>query len=351
MSEQSPIRKPAEWEPHAACWTAWPSHANLWRNEIARAQRASVELCAVLADVDPASGQSRGERIDLLVPDEAAESEARRALEGVPAKLHRIPFGDIWVRDTGPSFVVDDRELLALCFGFNCWGGKYLFEHDPAVSDRIAAAANVPARRYEWVLEGGAFEVDGEGTALATRQCLLNPNRGAGLDETAVETRLREALGIERVVWLDQGLHGDHTDGHVDMVARFVAPGVVVCAEPHSTGDPSHAALSAAHDVLRRSRDARGRSLEVIPLPSPGVVRDQSGAGMPASYANFYIGNSAVAVPVYGVPRDEPALALLAGLFPDRQVVGIDARAILTGGGAIHCITQQQPLKPRAEQT
>lgn len=343
------FRKPAEWEPHDACWTAWPSDEGLWKQEIGPARRALVALCEAVADVDPESERARGERVEILVPDDRAETEARRELEGAPARLHRIPFGDIWIRDTGPAFVTSGHELRAACFGFNGWGGKYLFEHDPEVGERIAATAEVPALRYPWVLEGGAVEVDGEGTAITTRQCLLNPNRGAGLDQAVVEARLREALGVERIIWLDRGLAGDHTDGHVDMVARFVAPGVVVCAEPHSSRDPSHAALAEAREALRGALDASGRRLEVVPLPSPGPVRDRDGNLMPASYANFYIGNSTIAVPTYASRQDAAALAVIAQLFPGRRAVGIDARAILTGGGAFHCITQQQPRHPEAE--
>lgn len=308
-----------------------------------------MRLCETVADVDSIAKEPRGERLDVLVIDDEGESAARGALTGLPVRFHRIPFGDIWVRDTGPAFIVSAGELGAACFGFNGWGGKYLFAHDPEVAARIAEAASATDFHFPWVFESGAIDVDGEGTALATRQCLLNPNRGANLDEETVERRLRDALGIDKVVWLDAGLPGDHTDGHVDMVARFTAPGTVLCMEPGDSTDPSRQALRSALESLTRSRDARGRALEVVRVPSPGRVEDARGAPMPASYANFYIANTTVVVPGYGSPRDRDAVSALEALFPDRRIVAIEARAVLAGGGAFHCITREQPRHPGAE--
>ncbi len=340
---------PAEWEPHQACWLAWPTHRELWGDQLEATQRAFVELVRAIADIDPKTGVARGERLEILTLDELSANAARRALAGLPAQLHQIPYGDIWVRDTGPIFLCTDTTVAAACFDFNGWGNKYLLDHDPEVAGRIASSAGVSARDYPWILEGGAIDVDGQGTALATRQCLLNPNRGPGLDEAVVEERLGTALAIERVVWLDQGLANDHTDGHVDMVARFVAPGVVVCMDSDDPADPSHAAIGAALAALGRADDASGRRLEVISLPAPGPIRAEGGDQLPASYSNFYIANTTVAVPTYGLDSDATALATLAQLFPTRRVVGIDARALLTGGGALHCITQPQPVPARGQ--
>jgi agmatine deiminase len=197
------------------------------------------------------------------------------------------------------------------------------------------------------VLEGGSVEVDGEGTLLTTRQCLLNPNRNPSLDEKAIETRLREALGVTKVLWLTEGLRNDHTDGHVDTIARFVGPGVLVCMEPADDDDPNAKVLLAIAAELESMTDARGGPLRVVRIPSPGLVPGEDGEPMPASYVNFYIANHAVVVPTYGSPHDDAAVAAIGRLFPSRRTVGIDARAILSGGGAFHCITQQVPSGAR----
>jgi agmatine deiminase len=214
---------------------------------------------------------------------------------------------------------------------------------DDRVAERVVRAAEVPRVTYDWVLEGGSVEVDGEGTVLTTRQCLLHTNRNPSMDAARVEASLREALGVDKVLWLNEGLLNDHTDGHVDTIARFVAPGVVVCMEPGKGDDPNEKALRGVAGELEAMTDARGRRLEVVRIPSPGRVEGEDGELMPASYVNFYIGNRAVVVPTYGVQADDAALRAVARLFPTRGTVGIDARAILSGGGAFHCITQQQP--------
>ncbi len=343
-SSAAPYRQPAEWTPHQACWLAWPAHPDLWQDDLAGARDAFVALCRAILDPEP-TGAPRGERLEILTLDPPAAADAARALRDLPARFHAIPYGDIWLRDTAPVFTVG-ADLAATCFGFNGWGEKYLFPPDLEVAERVAAAAGLPRRRFPWVFEGGAIDVDGEGSALATRQCLLNPNRGPAVDPTTVERRLLEALGIERVIWLERGLAHDHTDGHVDMVARFVAPGVVTCMATERAGDPSRDALAGAVAALEQARDARGRRLEVIPLPSPGPGTSRDGEPLAQSYANFYIANTTVVVPTYALADDDRALDTLTGLFPDRRIVAVDARAIITGGGGFHCITQQQPRNP-----
>jgi agmatine deiminase len=264
------------------------------------------------------------------------------ALPGTRVRFHRIPFGDIWTRDTGPIFVDDGTgQLSAVCFRWNGWGGKYLFEHDPEVAAAIARAAGAPARSVDWVLEGGGIEVDGAGSALTTRQCLLGASRNGG-DERAAEQILTRELGLDRVIWLDRGLLNDHTDGHIDTLARFVRPGVVVCMAP-AADDPNRQVLDEIRTALRAATDACGRSFDVVDIPSPGRIDDAGGAPLPASYLNFYIANGAVVIPIYGSPADGAAVDALAGMFPGRPAVGLEARAILTGGGAFHCITKQQP--------
>ncbi len=336
--------QPAEWSPHDACWLAWPSHRDLWGADLAEARRAFVELCLTIADPDPVSGTSGGEHLEILVLDEHGELEAREALEGLSGlTLHRCPFGDIWLRDTGPIFVEDaSGRIAAARFRFNGWGGKYILEGDEALGGRVADMAGVPSRQYELIAEGGALEVDGEGTCLTTRQCLLNENRNPGFDEEQVEVVLREALGVSKVVWLDEGLANDHTDGHIDNLARFVAPGKVACAVP-SIGDPNRGVLEANRRRLEQAVDASGRRLEIVELPSPGAVLDSEGRPLPASYLNYYVANGTVAVPVFGKATDQHALKALSACFSNRRVVGIESKALLGGGGSLHCITQHQP--------
>jgi agmatine deiminase len=329
------VAQPAEWDAHDACWVAWPSAADLWLENLAPAREAWVAMARAIAE---------GERLDVLVPDAKEERAARAALGAVEARFHHVPFGDIWLRDTAPIFVRDAAgRVSAARFGFNGWGGKYVFDHDDKVAARVAALAGLPATSAPWILEGGSIDVDGEGTCLTTRQCLLNPNRNPGMDARAIEAGLGAMLGITKTIWLGDGLMNDHTDGHVDNVARFVAPGVVVCMQALSTDDPNHAALEALAGELAAATDARGRKLEVVRIPSPGRVVDEDGRVVPASFANFYIGNRAVVVPTYGTRWDDEVVARIGSLFPGRRAVGVHARAILSGGGAFHCITQQQP--------
>lgn len=333
-------RMPAEWDPHAACWLAWPSAADLWLENLEPARAAFVALARGIADPDP-RGTPR-EALEVLVPDAGEEAAARAAL-GVEARFHRVPAGDIWLRDTAPIFVVDAKgDVVPVRFAFNGWGGKYVLPHDDMVATRIAEISGRRTFAFPWVLEGGSVEVDGEGTCLTTRQCLLNPNRNPGMNEAEVEAGLREALGVEKILWLDEGLANDHTDGHIDTLARFVAPGVVACMEPRGD-DPNKKALEAIARALASFEDARGRKLAVRKIPSPGRVLDERGALMPASYANFYVANTTVIVPVYGAANDDAAVAAVAALFPGRRTFGVPAKAILAGGGAFHCITQQEP--------
>jgi agmatine deiminase len=341
---------PAEWEPHRATWLAWPSHADLWLEDLAPARQEFAALCRGL--VAPAGASCPAapfqEKLEILVLDEAAGREAAGALAGLPTAFHRETFGDIWLRDTGPTFARSaEGDLLSVRFRFNGWGGKYDLEGDLEVAARIAGLAGAGMLEVDLTLEGGGIEVDGEGTCLTTRQCVLNANRNPGLTETRAETLLGEALGAERVLWLERGLANDHTDGHVDTLARFIAPGVVACMEARESSDPNRDVLAEILAALRRATDARGRRLEVVAVPSPGAVLGRDGRPMPASYLNFYISNTAVLVPTYRCAYDDDAVAILSQCFPGRTTIGSPARAILSGGGAFHCITQQEPLLRR----
>jgi agmatine deiminase len=344
---------PAEWTPHACTWLAWPSHGDLWREHLEPARAAFARLVAAIA------GGGDGETACILVPDAEQEALARAALPRRGVVLHRVPFGDIWLRDTAPLFLVRtagaaaappqagvagaDGEVASVRFGFNGWGGKYVLAHDDAVAERVAALAGGRSFANPFVLEGGAVDVDGDGSALTTRQCMLNPNRNGPVDAPVVEAEIRESLGVERVLWLGEGLKNDHTDGHVDTIVRFVRPGVVVLMEPRDSDDPNREVLLSLAREAQALVDARGRRVEIVTVPSPGRVLDEEGRVMPASYVNFYVSNAAVVVPTYGSPWDDEAVERIGGLFPGRRALGVDARAVLSGGGAFHCITQQQP--------
>lgn len=320
-------RQPAEWAPHAACWTAFPSHAELWEDDLAPAQ---AEVAAMVRAI------AAHERVELLVANEAAEAAARAALGGADVGYHRVGFGDIWLRDTGPLFLASPVGAAAAAFRFNGWGGKYELEGDSEVAGYIAGAAGVPVARHDWVLEGGAIDVDGTGRAVTTEACLLNPNRNPGMNLSEVESHLRRDLGLDEVLWLGEGLANDHTDGHVDNLARFVAPGVIALPAAAGRDDPNRLAFEDAAD---RVRDA---GLDFVTIPSVGLVL-VDGEPAPASHMNFYIGNGVVVVPTYGTETADAAVAAIAALFRGRKVVGLPANHILSGGGSFHCITQQQP--------
>ena len=340
------FRQPAEWAPHDAVWTAWPHDPSEWAEGLDAPRAQLAAMSRAIVDLDDA-GRPRGERVELLVRSADDEAGARAALGAAAAgvRFHRMAYGDTWLRDTGPIFVTRPGEVAAARFRFDGWGGKYVMAGDAEVAARVAALSAAPTAAFDFVLEGGAIEVDGEGTLITTRQCLLDGGRNPGLDAAALEARLAWALGAERVIWLDRGLANDHTDGHVDTLARFVAPGVVCCMTP-APGDPNAAALDAIHTGLAAATDTAGRRLEVVTVPSPGAVTDAAGAVLPASYMNFYVGNTVVVVPTYDAAADDAAVAAIAALFPGRQAVGLPGKAVVVGGGGFHCCTQQQPRRP-----
>lgn len=326
---------PAEWSPHRAMWLGYPSHGELWEEDLEPAREEVAALAAALAGPG-------AERVRLMVNGNEAEASARARLgDTAGIEIVRGQFGDIWLRDTGPIFSGDGR---ALGFEFNGWGGKYQLEWDDTVGAQIAAAAGVPLVSNGFVLEGGALDHDGHGTVLTTAQCLTNPNRNPGWDKAAAEVALTDALGARKVLWLGDGLRRDHTDGHVDNLARFVAPGVVACPIAWGKRDPNADLYDETAGLLRAMTDSRGQKLQVMRIPSPGWTVDAEGEMVPASHMNFIVANQAVIMPTYD---DEKAAAFaldaLASLFPERKVIGLPSKAILTGGGSFHCITQQEP--------
>jgi agmatine deiminase len=336
-----PVYIPHEAAPHAAIWTAFPSHEHLWQDDLPRAQAQAAQMVQALAGLSRVRGDL-SERVFVLVDGEAARTAASAWLADC-ATIVDARFGDIWLRDTGPIFARRGGRQTALRPRFNGWGGKYDLPGDEGVSAFVAGLSKTPVRDVDLTIEGGALEFDGEGTVLTTRECLLNPNRNPGLSEGEAERRLRMAFGVRTVLWLDRGLLNDHTDGHIDNVARFVAPGLVVCQSPAGPDDPHRERLEEARAQLEAMTDAKGRRLKIVALPAPGFVPDADGDPAPASHMNYVIGNESVVVPVYGTPTQDAATAKLAELFPGRRVSCVAANALLTGGGSFHCITQHQP--------
>lgn len=316
-----------EWAPHQAVWIGFPSDPELW---LADLKPAEAEVAAFAAAVH---ADGRGEEVRLVAAHEDAAGAARKLAPFATVIVE--PFGDIWLRDTGPIVCGTGSERRAVGFGFNGWGGKYDLPGDESIGERLAASAGLPFRKSHWMLEGGAIDHDGAGTVITTDQCLLNPNRNS-LSRDEVEQRLREDLGFSRVLWLGSGLMNDHTDGHVDNLARFVAPGRVALPTP-AQDDPNRAAYE---DAARRIADA---GLDVAIIPSPGRIESDEGDIIPASYMNFYIGNAAVVVPQYGAANDAAAVQAIQALFPGRVAIGLRADHVLTGGGSFHCISQQVP--------
>jgi agmatine deiminase len=339
-------RLPAEWEPHAATWIAWPHRRATFLGPFAPIPRAYARIVRTLARHEPVCVIGSGSVLD----------EASRMVGSAPGvTLVDIPTNDSWIRDTGPVFLLPrDRDagraptgaaggIAAVAWEWNAWGGKYPpWDDDARVAGTIAARLGLRTFSPGIVLEGGAIETDGDGTLLANERCVVDPRRNPGLDRDGTERILRDFLAVERVLWVGGDLSGDDTDGHIDQLARFVAPGRVVAARQPDPLDPNHAALAANLDLLRGHVDARGRRLEVIPIDIPPRYAF-AGTQLPASHLNFYVGNGFVGVPVFGARTDDAALATLAACFPGRRIEPVDCTAIVRGRGGLHCITRDEP--------
>ena len=336
---------PAEWEPHAATWLSWPHNPATWPGKVEAIPPIWVEIVRALVP---------GEDVHLLVANETVEAEARAILGaaellGPRLHLHRVRSNDgAWMRDVGPTFVtrsVNGRsEMAAVDWTYNAWGGKYgPWDDDDRVARQVAEIAGVQSFAPGIVLEGGSIEVNGEGTLLTTESCLLNPNRNPKLGRADIEKVLRNYLGVRRILWLGDGIAGDDTDGHIDDLTRFVDARTVVTVLSEDPRDPNHEPLMANYRRLQEMVDQDGEPLRVLTLPMPEAViyEDQQ---LPASYANFYIGNAAVLLPTFAQPSDAVALDTLGKLFPARRIVGIHAVDLVWGLGTFHCVTQQQPL-------
>lgn len=319
---------PPEWHAQELLWIGFPHLAEEWSGVIERAQEQIAAFASAVADT--------GQQVRLIVRDAANAARAAALVSGKVVLEQRV-YGDVWLRDTGPLVVGEGEARAARLFGFNGWGEKYLMPGDREIGADLAASAGLPATRADWVLEGGALDGDGTGLVVTTEQCLLNPNRNPHLSRADLEMRLARDLGFDRVLWLGDGLINDHTDGHVDNLARFVAPNLLAVPRAARANDPN-AAIYA--DALER---ARTFGVDVVEVPSPGRI-EWDGMVQPASYMNFVITTRAVIVPVFGSVHDADGVAAIAALFPGRETIGLMADAVLKGGGGFHCSSQQLPV-------
>lgn len=330
-------RMPAEWQPHAATWLSWPRPEGIsFPDRYAETLPTLGEMVRTLAPY---------ERVDINVRDEEVEAVARQAIGDTGNVFyHYIPSYEHWCRDHGPIFVKHGHELAIVDWDYNAWGSKYPpYDDDDAVPRRVAELLGLPVFSPGIVMEGGALDVNGEGTLLTTESCLLNPNRNPHLNQQQIEQHLRDYLGVTNILWLGDGIDGDDTDGHVDDLARFVNPTTVVTVVEQDPQDDNYWSLQENRKRLRAMRDQDGNPLQVVELPMPGVI-EYDGQRLPASYANFYVANGAVLLPTYRNQKtDAAAMETLQKLFEDRRVVGIDSTNLIWGLGSFHCLTQQQP--------
>ncbi len=327
------FRLPPEGGPHARCWMAWPCRRALWGDGLGAAADAYAAVAQAIARFEP---------VTMIAPPSLVEEARARC--GPTVTVEPLPLDDSWMRDIGPTFLRNEAGTVAgVSWRFNAWGGKYpTYAEDAALAGRLLDRLYVERYDAPFVLEGGAFHGDGEGTLIVTESVLLNPNRGGPRSRSEMEVILSDWLGIDKVIWLPAGLAGDETDGHVDNVACFTAPGAVLALVAPSSDDPNYAILQRNLAVLASETDAKGRPLRVTTIEQP-TLRDEAGGPMSASYINFYVANRGVVMPEFSIDQDAAAAATVQAAFADRTVIRIDARPIVRGGGGIHCITQQQP--------
>jgi agmatine deiminase len=335
---------PAEWHRHAATWLSWPKDPETWPDRVPQAQQIFLQMMEALAP---------NEIVNLLVNDAATEKLVRErclfpGAENI--RFHQIETVDSWIRDYGPNFLVNNKgELAYNDWIFNAWGNKYEeLKKDNSIPSRLEKILNVPRFEPGIVMEGGSIDVNGDGCLLTTEQCLLNANRNPSLSRGKIEEHLKDFLGVQKVLWLGEGIIGDDTDGHIDDIARFVKSNVIVCALEDDPEDANYELLHDNIERLKKMTDANGRPFEIVTLPMPGAVGGSSTDTrnldrLPASYANFYIANNVVLAPIFGHANDQRAIDTLQRVFPDRRVAGINCEPLVWGMGTIHCVSQQQP--------
>jgi len=330
---------PAEWEPHEATWLSWPTNEITWPKHVPQVQEIFLQMITFLTS---------GEKVCLLVDDKQTQDKVSEKLlsRGVDIKqvhFFQQPTVDSWIRDYGPIFLTSSTQLAYTKWIFNAWGGKYDdLAEDNNVFDNVSAQLAYEKFSVDFVLEGGSIDVNGCGTLLTTEQCLLNTNRNNQLSQKQKEKILSDYLGVTNFIWLEEGIVGDDTDGHIDDIARFVNSKTVVCALEEDPKDENYDLLQKNMNRLKSASDQDGNKLNIVTLPMPAKVMGPEGR-LPASYANFYIGNKEVLVPLFEDRNDKMAISTLEGLFPDKQVRGIQCKSLVLGLGAIHCVTQQQP--------
>jgi len=332
---------PPEWAPQAAVMLTWPRQDGDFARHFAAVERNFIAIAVAIG---------RFQNLHVNVAEGADALQARLIAAGVPRErliVHEVPNDDVWARDHGPITVVRDGRLVHLDFTFNGWGNKFSAERDNALTRKLDqyGAWSAPVDTIDFVLEGGALEVDGHGTLLTTERCLLAPTRNPHLSKVQIEDLLKAQLGLDRVLWLSHGdLIGDDTDGHIDTIARYCDPSTIVYQGCDDHSDAHFDDLAAMADELRALRDWQGQPYRLVALPLPTAIHDpDDGRRLPAGYANFLILNGAVLVPVYGQPLDAVALDLIRPVFPDREVIGIDCNALIQQYGGLHCVTMQIP--------
>jgi len=323
---------PPEWAIQSAVWVGWPHIRGEWGPAFDGARAEITGFIQALSAVTPVrvacgSREAYGSAWMALEP----EIDAGRVT------LYTLPAGDIWLRDTGPILAQQNGHAIALAFAFNGWGGKYIMPGDTMTAGGIASVERVDTKQHEFIFEGGAIDLDGQGRLLTTRQCLLNPNRNPGWTQTDAEAALKDAFGVEQIIWLDDGLLNDHTDGHVDNIARFIGPGRVACQIGSGDDDPNAETYRSIRAALAAAQ------LDIVDIPSPGRIADGDGNVAPASHMNFLISNRHVFVPIYEAAFAPRALAAFEQALPGYKIIGLPANNILSGGGAFHCMTQQVP--------
>jgi agmatine deiminase len=350
------FRMPGEFEPHVGCWMLWPERTDTWRNGAKPAQNAFTQVATTIARFEP-----------VTVGVNSGQYRNARAMLPPQVRVVEISSNDAWMRDCGPTFVVNDAgEVRGIDWQFNAWGGLqkgmyFPWDQDELVATKVLEIEKTDRYKAPMIMEGGAIHVDGEGTLLTTEQCLLHPNRNPDLSVGEIEQHLQDYLNIQHIIWLSDGVYEDETDGHVDNLCCFVRPGMVALTWTDDVNDPQYERSQEAYERLEMTTDARGRKLEIhkIHQPDPMVMTEEESRGvdvvegalprvagerLPASYINFYIANGGIIAPLFGDAKyDQAALQTLQDLFPERRVVGIPSREIVLGGGNIHCITQQQP--------
>ncbi|MFG2294495.1 agmatine/peptidylarginine deiminase [Streptomyces sp. NPDC048603] len=334
---ESGFRMPAEWTEHEGCLMAWPTRPDLWGSVLNDVKEEYADVARAIAAFEPVTM--------VAPPGHGADARTRIGEDAAGVTVIELPLDDSWFRDSAPLFVLDgDGNRAGVDFRFNAWGGKHHpWDADDRISGLLLDHLGVHRIASGMILEGGAITVDGEGTLITTEQCLLHPNRNPGMSRAEIEAELKDRLGVTKVIWLPYGgLLDTETDGHVDGVCAFAAPGTVVVSLPADPAHPDYARMRANRAVLESVTDARGRRLEIIDVPQTAFA-DLADGEIEVSYLNYYVANGGVVVPVAGLPQDEAALAVIASAYPGRKVVGVRALAIAFGGGGVHCITQQIP--------